>query len=87
MDFAKCYYQMAAKLTTIKKFDIFGHFDILTKNNELKRCLDVESKECLNYAKDAITSLKGKIEIFEVNIGANLRRYSVHQKNFQKSFL
>ena len=73
--FAKCYYETVAKLPTVKKFDIIGHFDVLTKNNELKRFLDTDSKEYLRYAKEAIAALKGKIDIFEVNTGAISRGY------------
>ena len=90
LSFAKCYYETVAKLPTIKKFDIIGHFDILTKNNELKRFLDTDSKEYLNYAKGAIDSLKGKIDIFEVNTGAISRGYRTSpypQKELLKEFL
>ena len=88
--FAKCYYETVAKLPTIKKFDILGHFDILTKNNELKKFLDTESKEYLNLAKDAIASLQGKIDIFEVNTGAISRGYRTSpypSKELLKEFL
>ena len=75
MAFAKRYYETVANLPAIMKFDILGHFDVLTKNNELKRFLDTESKQYLGYAKDAIASLKGKIDVFEVNTGAISRGY------------
>ena len=88
--FAKCYYETVAKLPTIKNFDILGHFDILTKNNELKKFLDTESKQYLDYAKDAISALKGKIDIFEVNTGAISRGYRTSpypSKELLKEFL
>lgn len=88
--FAKCYYETVAKLPTIKKFDIIGHFDVLTKNNELKRFLDTNCQQYLNYAKDAIYSLKGKIDVFEVNTGAISRGYRTApypEKELLKEFL
>ncbi len=90
LSFAKTYYETVAKLPTIKKFDIIGHFDVLTKNNELKRFLDTDCKEYFNYAKDAILALKGKIDIFEVNTGAISRRYRTSpypSKELLKEFL
>jgi histidinol-phosphatase (PHP family) len=90
LSFAKTYYETVAKLPTIKKFDIIGHFDVLTKNNELKRFLDTDCKEYFNYAKDAILSLKGKIDIFEVNTGAISRGYRTSpypSKELLKEFL
>ncbi|MBO5215932.1 MAG: histidinol-phosphatase HisJ family protein [Clostridia bacterium] len=75
LSFAKAYYETVASLPTIQKFDIIGHFDVLTKNNELKRFLDTDDEKYLGFAKDAILALKGKIDIFEVNTGAISRGY------------
>ncbi|MBR2377244.1 MAG: histidinol-phosphatase HisJ family protein [Clostridia bacterium] len=75
LQFAKLYYETVANMPNIKKFDIIGHFDLLTKNNELKRFIDTNSQEYLSYAKDAIHALKGKMDIFEVNTGAIGRGY------------
>ena len=75
LSFAKAYYETVASLPTIQKFDIIGHFDVLTKNNELKRFLDTDDEKYLGFAKEAILALKGKIDIFEVNTGAISRGY------------
>jgi len=52
-----------------------GHFDILTKNNEVGKFIDTSSKEYLDLGLEAIHGLKGKIDIFEVNTGAISRGY------------
>jgi histidinol-phosphatase (PHP family) len=75
MKFAKAYYEMAATIPDHGDFDIIGHFDILTKNNELGKFLDVDSKEYLGYALDAMDALKGRMSVFEVNTGAISRGY------------
>ncbi len=90
LSFAKCYYETVSKLPTLRQFDIIGHFDVLTKNNELQRFLDTDSEEYLSYAKTAIASLQGKIDIFEVNTGAISRGYRTSpypQKELLKEFL
>ena len=90
LSFAKCYYETVAKLPTLYNFDIIGHFDILVKNNQLKKFIDTESKEYLDLAKGAIDALKGKIDIFEVNTGAISRGYRnspYPEKTLLKEFL
>ena len=58
-----------------KKYDILGHFDLITKNLEKARLFDVESAEYKKAAAEAIDSLSGKIPLFEVNTGAISRGY------------
>ena len=73
--FAKAYYEAVASIPEYGSFDIIGHFDLLTKHNEKGGFLDVTSREYLNYAFEAISALKGKIPLFEVNTGALARGY------------
>lgn len=73
--FAKKYFETIMQLPERKKVDIIGHFDILTKTNELGRTIDTDSKEYLNAGFEAIHALKGKIPLFEVNTGAIPRGY------------
>ena len=73
--FAKEYYRELAHLPEYGKFDIIGHFDTLTKNIEKVKFFDVESKEYLNAAFEAMDALRGKIPLFEVNTGAIARGY------------
>ncbi|MBR7133015.1 MAG: histidinol-phosphatase HisJ family protein [Clostridia bacterium] len=73
--FAKKYFETLLLLPQKHTFDILGHFDILTKTNELRNFIDTTSKEYLNYGYEAINNLKGKIPLFEVNTGAIARGY------------
>ncbi len=75
MEFAKCYYETVATIPKYGDFDILGHFDLITKNNEKGNFLDTASAQYLQYAKDAIHELRGKIPLFEVNTGCIGRGY------------
>lgn len=89
MAFAKLYFETVAKLPQKAKFDIIGHFDLLTKNNETGKFLDTADKTYLSYGYEAIAALKGKIPFFEVNTGAISRGYRTSpypQMQFLKAF-
>lgn len=89
LKFAKKYFETLMLLPKKQNFDILGHFDILTKTNELRSFIDITSKEYLNYGFDAIHNLKGKIPLFEVNTGAISRGYRTTpypQTEFLKEF-
>ena len=73
--FAKAYYGEVARLAEKPCFDIIGHFDLITKNNELSRFLDTGCKAYLDSGMEAIHALKGKSPFFEVNTGAVARGY------------
>ncbi len=75
LKFAEKYFETLLLLPQKYNFDILGHFDTLTKTNELRRFIDTSSKEYLNYGYEAIHNLKGKIPLFEVNTGAIARGY------------
>lgn len=75
LKFAKKYFETLLLLPQKYSFDILGHFDILTKTNELRSFIDINSKEYINYGYEAIHNLKGKIPLFEVNTGAIARGY------------
>jgi len=75
MAFAKKYYETMCTLPDKGKFDILGHIDLVTKNNEQGKFIDTSSKVYLQYAYEAIHALKGKIPLFEVNTGAIARGY------------
>ena len=75
MAFAKEYYRQIAHLPEYGNFDIIGHFDLLTKHVETVKFFDIESKEYLQCAFEAIEALSGKIPLFEVNTGAVARGY------------
>jgi len=73
--FARQYYETVACLPQKGRFDILGHFDLMTKNNEKGRFVDVTAKAYLDAGFEAIHALKGKIPLFEVNTGAISRGY------------
>ena len=87
--FAKAYFEKVACLPQRKDFDIIGHFDVLTRNNIKDHFVDVSSKEYLNLGFEAISALKGKIPLFEINTGAIPRGYVTApfpQMEFLKEF-
>ena len=73
--FAKKYFETVARLPERKSFDIIGHFDLASKNNDAGKFFDASSHEYLNYGLEAIHALCGKIPFFEVNTGAIARGY------------
>ena len=73
--FARQYFETVARLPEKGRFDIIGHFDLITKNNECGHFLDPSSREYLDLGLAAIHALKGKIPLFEVNTGAIARGY------------
>ena len=89
MAFAKTYFETVSRLPERGKFDILGHFDLLTKNNELGRFLDTADPAYLVMGYEAIHALRGKIPLFEVNTGAMARGYRTTpypQPEFLKEF-
>ena len=87
--FAKKYYETLATIPEAAPVDILGHFDLVTKNNEKGRFIDVTAPEYLAAGKEAIHALKGKIPFFEVNTGAISRGYRTApypQMEFLKEF-
>lgn len=73
--FAEKYFETMLLLPQKLKVDIVGHFDVLTKTNELNPFIDVASPEYLQLGYEAIRKLKGDIPFFEVNTGAIAREY------------
>ncbi|MBQ2756524.1 MAG: hypothetical protein IJF27_07610, partial [Oscillospiraceae bacterium] len=75
LKFAEKYFETLLLLPQKHSFDILGHFDILTKTNEIRPFIDTASKKYLDHGCEAIRNLKGKIPLFEVNTGAISRGY------------
>lgn len=89
LKFAEKYFETVASLPKKTDFDIIGHFDLLTKNNEKGKFIDTADKKYLAYGFEAIRALKGKIPFFEVNTGAISRGYRTSpypQTEFLKEF-
>ena len=75
IEYSKHYYSLVSKLADVKRFDIVGHIDLITKFNDKERLIDEDSKEYQKAALEAIHSLKGKAIAFEVNTGAISRKH------------
>ena len=87
--FAKKYYETVSRLPERDNIDIIGHFDLLTKNNEIGKFIDTSAKEYLEAGLGAIHALQGKIPFFEINTGAISRGYRMSpypQMEFLKEF-
>lgn len=69
------YYMTLSKLHEYGKFDIIGHFDLITKHKDNRNFFDTDSKKYLDAAFESARTLKGKIPFFEVNTGAIAREY------------
>ena len=75
MAYAKCFYETAATLGEHGRFDIVGHFDLITKHAERITLFDTESKEYKSYALEALHTVAQTHKIFEINTGAIGRGY------------
>ena len=75
-DAAACaYYEQCACLADIAQADIIGHFDLLTKFDELHRLYDSGSRIYRDAAFAAMERLNAAEKIFEINTGAISRGY------------
>lgn len=72
---ARSYYETVAQLPRYGKFDIIGHFDLITKYRHRIRLADEDSKAYRDCALEALHALAGEIPYFEVNSGAIARGY------------
>jgi histidinol-phosphatase (PHP family) len=75
MAYAKAYYETLCHLPEYGKFDIVGHFDLITKHSEQAHFFDEEDPAYRKAALEAAEALAGKIPFFEVNTGAISRGY------------
>ena len=71
--YAKAYYATLATLPQRGKFDIIGHFDLITKHMDTETLFDPESPRYRQYALEAMEALRPHIGLFEVNTGAMAR--------------
>lgn len=75
MRFACRYFEDLCALPSYGRFDIIGHFDLVSKNVERADLFDPSAPEYINAGLTAIDALAGKIPFFEVNTGAISRGY------------
>ncbi len=73
--FALDYFAELSLLPTHGKFDIVGHFDLVSKNCERADFFHVNDPAYIEAGLAAIDAMTGKIPFFEVNTGAISRGY------------
>ena len=69
------YYDIMGKMADKFKFDIVGHFDLVTKFNEGGRLFDESDKRYIKAAEKALEKLVPTGATFEINTGAISRGY------------
>ena len=73
--FCESYFEGVSRTKELVDCDILGHFDLVTKFNELEPLIDVTDKRYINAATDALDVLLKTDVVFEVNSGAISRGY------------
>ncbi len=73
--FALAYFAELAEMPSRGKFDIVGHFDLVSKNCERADFFDVNDPRYIAEGLAAMDAMTGKIPLFEVNTGAISRGY------------
>jgi len=69
------YYGIMGKMADKFKFDIVGHFDLVTKFNEGGKLFDESDKRYIRAAENALEKLVPTGAAFEINTGAISRGY------------
>lgn len=69
------YYEIMGRMADKFKFDIVGHFDLVTKFNEGGRLFDEKDKRYIKAAENALEKLVPTGAAFEINTGAISRGY------------
>ena len=73
--FLKVYYEMEAGVVEKTGCQIIGHFDLVSKFNEVEALFDPTDPRYLRYAMDSLDALLEKDVVFEINTGAISRGY------------
>jgi len=74
-EYFRLYYRTVAEMPSHIPMDIVGHFDLLTKYSEEKKLFDEDSRAYRSAALEALSAVREKCELFEVNTGAIGRGY------------
>ena len=69
------YFSYFCEYIKTRKPDIIGHFDLLTKFDEVTEPLFLQNKEYHKIAEEYLDSILPTDSIFEINVGAILRGY------------
>ncbi len=83
---AKLYYETLASMPSVmKKIDVVGHFDLITKFNGNGDFIDEAHPRYKAAALEALHALAEKVKVFEINTGAMARGY--RQNPYPATFL
>lgn len=75
MAFVKEYFRQLRQLPQLGKYDILGHFDLVSKHIEGVTLFDYDSDEYVRLGAETAEELAPHIKLFEVNTGAIARGY------------
>ena len=75
VNLAKAYYEDFLSYISLRKPDVIGHFDIITKYDEVLGRIFLDNKEYGKIAEEYVTQALKYDLIFEVNTGAISRGY------------
>lgn len=70
---SKAYYELTACSFDRMQCDIIGHFDLITKFNDVLHCIDESCPAYVSSAEEAMQCLCEKDVLFEINTGAYVR--------------
>ena len=73
--YAKAYYESVANMPLKLKPDIIGHFDLITKFNDINPLIDTNCNEYKSIATQALYAVMESATLFELNTGAISRGY------------
>lgn len=73
--YSKAYYEQIARVAQMDQVQIVGHFDQLTKFNEIEPLVNTDTLAYYRYAMQALEALIAAGKIFEINTGAISRGY------------
>lgn len=69
------YFDLMVSFAKRSSYNILGHFDLYTKFNEIDELFDVNSKEYIKMASEALREVLNLGKIIEINTGAISRGY------------
>ena len=74
-EYCKDYFNLVKDICRVTKCQIIGHFDLVTKFNEVLPMIDITDKRYVSLVDDALNVLLKEDAVFEVNTGAISRGY------------
>lgn len=67
--FLRKYYEDFAGLASHGRFDIVGHYDLVTRHCETEPFFDNTDKRYMDLAREAVHAIVKDVPVFEVNVG------------------